>query len=120
MAADAILNAIFSVNNEDKIIACDFLKNMIRNIKIKPSAFDAESGKEISTETKFSILINNEWKELDKIDLENLKSGTVWKIKASSNGYNDETFSLLIDWFQDEIFVSAELSKKWFYLNGNK
>lgn len=110
----------FSVNNEDKIIECDFLKNMIRNIKIKPSAFDAESGKEISTETKFSILLNNEWKELDKIDLENLKSGTVWKIKASSNGYNDETFSLLIDWFQDEIFVSAELSKKWFYLNGNK
>jgi len=102
----------FSLNNEDKIIECDFLKNMVRNLKIKPTAFDAETGKEITTKTNFSILINNEWKDLDKIDLENLKSGTVWKIKASSDGYNDETFSLLIDWFQDELFVSAELSKK--------
>lgn len=102
----------FSVTDKNETLECDFLKNMIRSIKIRPSAFDAKTGNEITTQTIFSVLINNEWKPLDTINLEELKSGTVWKIKAESEGYTEEIFSLLIDWFQDEIFVSASLSKK--------
>ena len=101
----------FSVTDKNETLECDFLKNMIRSIKIRPSAFDAKTGNEITTQTIFSVLINNEWKPLDTINLEELKSGTVWKIKAESEGYTEEIFSLLIDWFQDEIFVSASLSK---------
>ena len=101
----------FSVTDKNETLECDFLKNMIRSIKIRPSAFDAKTGNEITTQTIFSVLINNEWKTLDTINLEELKSGTVWKIKAESEGYSEEIFSLLIDWFQDEIFVSASLSK---------
>ena len=101
----------FSVTDKNETLECDFLKNMIRSIKIRPSAFDAKTGNEITTQTIFSVLINNEWKPLDTINLEELKSGTVWKIKAESEGYTEEVFSLLIDWFQDEIFVSASLSK---------
>lgn len=101
----------FSVSEKNDTLKCDFLKNMIRPIKIRPSAFDAETGIEITSKTIFSVFINNEWKSLDSINFEDLKSGTVWKIKATSDGYNEEIFSLLIDWFQDEIFVSASLSK---------
>ena len=101
----------FSVTDKNETLECDFLKNMIRSIKIRPSAFDAKTGNEITTQTIFSVLINNEWKPLDTINLDELKSGTVWKIKAESEGYTEEIFSLLIDWFQDEIFVSASLSK---------
>ena len=101
----------FSVTDKNETLECDFLKNMIRSIKIRPSAFDAKTGNEITTQTIFSVLINNEWNPLDTINLEELKSGTVWKIKAESEGYSEEIFSLLIDWFQDEIFVSASLSK---------
>ena len=101
----------FSVTDKNETLECDFLKNMIRSIKLRPSAFDAKTGNEITTQTIFSVLINNEWKPLDTINLEELKSGTVWKIKAESEGYTEEIFSLLIDWFQDEIFVSASLSK---------
>ena len=101
----------FSVTDKNETLECDFLKNMIRSIKIRPSAFDAKTGNEITTQTIFSVLINNEWKPLDTINLDELKSGTVWKIKAESEGYSEEIFSLLIDWFQDEIFVSASLSK---------
>ena len=101
----------FSVTDKNETLECDFLKNMIRSIKIRPSAFDAKTGNEITTQTIFSVLINNEWTPLDTINLEELKSGTVWKIKAESEGYSEEIFSLLIDWFQDEIFVSASLSK---------
>ena len=84
---------------------------MTRQIKINPSAFDKESGNEITQQCSFFILINNKWESLDSVDLEKIKSGTVWKIKVSSEGYTEEIFSLLIDWFQDEIFVSASLSK---------
>ena len=101
----------FSVTDKNETLECDFLKNMIRSIKLRPSAFDAKTGNEITTQTIFSVLINNEWKTLDTINLDELKSGTVWKIKAESEGYSEEIFSLLIDWFQDEIFVSASLSK---------
>ena len=101
----------FSVTDKNETLECDFLKNMIRSIKIRPSAFDAKTGNEITTQTIFSVLINIEWKTLDTINLDELKSGTVWKIKAESEGYSEEIFSLLIDWFQDEIFVSASLSK---------
>lgn len=101
----------FSVTDKNETLECDFLKNMIRSIKIRPSAFDAKTGNEITTQTIFSVLINNEWNPLDTINLDELKSGTVWKIKAESEGYSEEIFSLLIDWFQDEIFVSASLSK---------
>jgi hypothetical protein len=59
-------------------------------------------------EAEYEELIND---ILKFINLEELKSGTVWKIKAESEGYSEEIFSLLIDWFQDEIFVSASLSK---------
>lgn len=101
----------FSVTDKNETLECDFLKNMVRSIKIRPSAFDSETGNEITSQTIFSVLINNEWKTLDTINLDELKSGTVWKIKATSEGYSEEIFSLLIDWFQDEIFVSASLSK---------
>ena len=101
----------FTVNDNQTILKYDFLKNMTRQIKINPSAFDKESGNEITQQCSFFILINNKWESLDSVDLEKIKSGTVWKIKVSSEGYTEEIFSLLIDWFQDEIFVSASLSK---------
>ena len=101
----------FTVNDNQTILKYDFLKNMTRQIKINPSAFDKESGNEITQQSSFFILINNKWESLDSVDLEKIKSGTVWKIKVTSEGYTEEIFSLLIDWFQDEIFVSASLSK---------
>ena len=101
----------FTVKDSETILKYDFLKNMTRQIKINPSAFDKESGNEITQQCSFFILINNKWESLDSVDLEKIKSGTVWKIKVTSEGYTEEIFSLLIDWFQDEIFVSASLSK---------
>ena len=101
----------FSLTDSSKLIECDFLKNMIRPLKIKPTAYDSITGKDITKGAIFTIFYNNTWKNLDEIDLSTIQSGTVWKIKASADGYEDEVFSLLIDWFQDELFVSASLKK---------
>ncbi|MCR4579713.1 MAG: serine/threonine protein kinase [Treponema sp.] len=102
----------FTVSSDDCLISCDFLKNMVRNIKIKSYAYDAASGKDISEKATFQIMYNNKWISLDEMDLEALKSATVWKIKITAEGYQEEIFSLLIDWYQDEIFISAELKKE--------
>ena len=47
--------------------------------------------------------------KLEEIPSEKIISGSVWKIKVSADGYSEENFSLLFDWYQDELFVSANL-----------
>jgi serine/threonine-protein kinase len=54
-------------------------------------------------------LYNNKWVNLFSVPQDELKSGTVWKINVECDGYTSEIFSLLIDWYQDDIFISAEL-----------
>ena len=101
----------FSVGSEDTLISCDFLKNMVRNLKIEAFAYDFDSGADISENANFWVLYKNAWVNLDEMEEDVLKSATVWKIKVSATGYEDEIFSLLIDWYQDEIFISSELRK---------
>ena len=43
------------------------------------------------------------------IPSEKIISGSVCKIKVNADGYSEENFSLLFDWYQDELFVSANL-----------
>ncbi len=102
----------FTVTSKDCLISCDFLKNMVRNIKIKSFAYDADSGNDISSEATFQIMYKNKWIPIEEMKDEELKSATVWKIKVGAEGYEEEIFSLLIDWYQDEIFISSELKKK--------
>ena len=101
----------FSVDSEACLISCDFLKNMVRDIKIKTFAYDSETGENISESANFQLLFKDKWVSLSELENEELKSAAVWKIKVSSEGYKDEIFSLLIDWYQDEIFISSELQK---------
>ena len=101
----------FTLGDEDYLIQCDFLKNTSRNLRIKPTSYDAETGEEITQSCNYQILYKNAWTDLDKVDNETIKSGTVWKIKVSSEGYQDEIFSLLIDWYQDDLIISASLKK---------
>jgi len=101
----------FSIENEPVLIKCDFLKNKTRNLKIKMYAYDSKTKKEISQACTFMIYYNNSWIPLELIDQRNLDSGTVWKVKAVCNGYEDEEFSLLVDWYQDELVVTACLKR---------
>ena len=101
----------FSVGEEAYEIQCDFLKNQVRNLSIKANAYDADTNEDISALAKVEILYKNKWVPLDTVINENLESGTVWKIKVSAEGYTEEIFSLLIDWYQDNLIVSAALKK---------
>ena len=46
---------------------------------------------------------------LSEIEEGSLESGTVWKIRSECEGYQGEEFSLLIDWYQDELIISSEM-----------
>lgn len=101
----------FTCDDEPCVIECDFLKNAKRNLSIKTVAYDRSLGTVIE-EAQFKILYKNKWQSLEEVPVEELESGTVWKIRAEAEGYKSELFSLLIDWYQDALMISSELEKE--------
>lgn len=99
----------FSVGNKECVIDCQFLKDMRRPIKVVPNAFDSISGRDISDVTTVKVSYNGAWVFINDIPKEKILSNTVWKFKFSCDGYKDEIFSLIFDWYQDELFVSANM-----------
>ena len=99
----------FSAGDEDVLITCDFLKNMKRKLTVKTYAADSMSGEDITDKVQFKILYKNKWVPVSEIEEGSLESGTVWKIRSECEGYKGEEFSLLIDWYQDELIISSEL-----------
>ena len=102
----------FSVDGKSVVLECDFLKNMSRELLISSYVYDAVSGKNITDKAQVQVYYKNNWKAIKDIPAEDLKSGAVWKVKVSCKDYEDEIFSLLIDWYQDRLFISSELKPK--------
>ncbi len=101
----------FDVDKSEKILTADFLRGESRPIRFKASANDCDTGKDITDRTQFTVLYGGSWVPLSKVPKDKFYSANVWKFKASSEGYKDEIFSLLIDWYQDTVFVRADLEK---------
>lgn len=101
----------FVVGKDKQNLHLDFLKNARRVLSIKPFAFDAETNRNISGKSNFDILYNGKWTPLADVNPDLLSSGTVHKIRVSSEGYKTEEFSMRIEWYQDELFISAALTK---------
>ena len=83
-----------------------------RNITVHYSATDKETGKNITGRTSFSVLHKGRWVPLTSLEPGVLRTGAVWQFMAQSPDYQDELFSLRIDWYQDELFLAAELQKE--------
>lgn len=102
----------FSVDDKPLVLDCSFLKNSSRNLLVTTFVYDDETGENITTSSKVSILYNGNWIPVNTVPEEELKSGSVWKFKFQAEGYKTEIFSLLIDWYQDRLFISASLKKE--------
>ena len=83
-----------------------------RNITVHYSAVDRETGKNLTGRTSFSVLYKGRWVPLTSLEPGVLRTGAVWQFMAQSPDYQDELFSLRIDWYQDELFLAAELQKE--------
>ena len=99
----------FKLEKKKLLLELDFLKNAKRPLKIHATSFDSETGKSLTAKTEFKILLGNKWQNLKTLEPSSLQTGTVYKIRAVCNGYEDEYFSLLLDWYQDELFINSEL-----------
>ncbi len=96
------------VGGKEETVHIDFGRVVQRSVRLRTLALDAESGKPLP-DAVFSVLYKQDWVPIQSLDREVLTSGTVWKIRAWMPGYGSEIFSLKIEWFQDELDISATL-----------
>ncbi len=102
----------FTVGEKPQEIKCDILRNIKRKLQIKTIATDRLTGEDISAKSKVQILYNGGWVDFKNFPENELVTGTVWKIRVSCEGYESENHSLLIDWYQDRLYITAELKRK--------
>ena len=102
----------FSVNGKELSMNLDFLKNAGRILKVNTRAFDAESGKEITSKCSFFIKKAGNFIPLESLEKDELVTGKVYRFLIKSPGYKDELFSLRLDWYQDELFINGSLKKE--------
>lgn len=99
----------FDVKQEKLTLTCNQLVNANTQMQIKVSVSDAKTGRDITKKSSVLVKYKNKYQPLEDIPKEELKSGTVWKIRAEAEGYEKEDFSLLIDWYQNVLYISASL-----------
>lgn len=99
----------FELDSKEKVLNVNFLTNETRSITLRVSARNGLTNEDISSSTKFLVLYNDKWVPLAQVPKEKFTSANVWKFKASADGFEDEIFSLLIDWYQDNVSISADL-----------
>lgn len=99
----------FTVDHPRQTLKCNLLKNAKRNLEIKTFVQDSQTGEDITDKSKITMNYGGKWVDIKKIPLSEIKTGTVWKIKVNCEGYREEYFSLLIDWYQDVLYISSEL-----------
>jgi len=101
-----------TVGSEAQNINLDFLKNAKRNLTIHTYSSDYTTGADITDKTKFLISYDGKWVDLKEVELSKITTGTVYRIRAVAEGYIEEYFSLRIDWYQDELFITSFLKAK--------
>jgi serine/threonine-protein kinase len=100
-----------TVGKTSQNIQLNFLQNAKRNLTIHTQCVDYATGEDISASTQFLIQIGNDWMDLSTIEPQTLTTGTVYRFRAICEGYLEEYFSLRIDWYQDELFITSSLRK---------
>jgi serine/threonine-protein kinase len=96
---------------EGQDIHLDFLKNKNRSLQIHVNALDENLlplAKNLTTE----VLLTKGWTDISEIQQGDLQSGTIVKVRIAAAGYETQIFSLKIEWYQDELFITARMKKK--------
>ena len=78
-------------------------------MSIRTEARDLKTGANISASTEFFVWSAGSWIPIQDINKSGLTGAKVWKIKAQKTGYKSEIFSLRIEWYQEDLFISALL-----------
>lgn len=100
----------FSVGAEAVTLKPDFGGTDSRPLRVVARVFDRSSGRDISALSKLYVRLGSSWEPLTRETAERLRSGTIVRVKAEAKGYEESVFSLKIEWFQDELFLTASLA----------
>ena len=101
----------FVAKDDEVAINLDELKNVRRGLKILAESYDVANGEKLTARSEFSILVKNKWIPLEAVLPSELVTGSIWKIRVHADGYKDALFSLIIDWYQDDLRINAGLEK---------
>ncbi len=110
LAGSYVMWSSFKVQDEDLELNFDSLQKVKRPVQVEVKAFDAESGKDLSSQAVFTVLQNGKYLPLSEVESDSLLNGKVMKIRVECEGYKTKEFSMIIDWYQDTLFVNASLS----------
>jgi len=99
-----------NVSEEELNIPVSSFRNQKRNLEINAFVYDAETKLPLKS-AKYSILHKGKWVPLNTVPSEELKTGTVHKIRFSADGYKMTEYSLVLDWYQDDLIINAYLEK---------
>lgn len=98
------------VDDKEKVLNLNFLKYAKRQIAVHATSYDSITNHEITDKTEFTFLNNNaKWVHAKDLSPNEFINGRVWSVKAVCPGYKAETFELKIEWYQDELYLSAIL-----------
>lgn len=99
------------VGKEDINFKINSLKNEKRLLTVHATSYDIDTGKNLSEVTDFYVFYRGKWVLLADIPESELKTGTVVKFLVRSQGYEEAFYSLILDWYQDELFLTASLKR---------
>ncbi len=101
-----------NIDANEQVIRFDMFNADTRTLTIKTDAKDFNTGENISDIVIFSVIYNDKWVELGNLPEHALKTGTVIKVKAEAEGYESEYFSLLLEWYQNNLTISALMKQE--------
>ena len=101
----------FAVDGDCVNLNFDNLQKISRPVSVQTRAFDALTGEILTNKTKFTVLHNGKYIPFNLVPQKDVTSGKVMKIHADCPGYKLKEFSMIIDWYQDTLFVNAGLEK---------
>jgi len=101
----------FAMNGEPVNLNFDNLQKVVRPVTVQTRAFDAITGDILTAKTAFTVLYKGKYLPFDSVPQSELVSGKIMKIHADCPGYATKEFSMIIDWYQDTLFVNAGLEK---------
>ncbi len=106
VGSDVIWKSL-KVDKEAQNIVFDIHTTDTRNLNVITSSFDMNTGEDITSRTDFFVKYDGEWTPIQSLTNGELKTGSILQIRAESDGYVTEVFSLLIEWYQDELRIEA-------------
>ncbi len=111
LAGPYVMWSSFAVNGESVNLNFDNLQKTRRQVSVQTRAFDAMTGEVLTNKTKFTVLYNGKYVPFSQVPQKEITSGKIMKIHAECDGYKTKEFSMIVDWYQDTLFVNAGLEK---------